>query len=288
MHKPPNAYHERLSRVCEFISQNLNQDLTLDRVSEVAAFSKFHFHRLFGAHTGMTLTRYIQLARLRRASFRLAFEKEMRIIEVALEAGFDSPEAFSRAFKRTFDQSPSAFRRAPQWPNWHARFNFPVQTYGEKPMNVAIVDFEPTRVAVLEHRGAPDRVLETAGQFIAWRKATGLSPVKTSRTFGIPYSDPDTTEPEDFRWDVCGSIDGEVPDNDYGVKTGMIPGGRCAVVRHRGSHDTLKVSIYSLYRDWLPDSGEEVRDYPCFFHYLNFIHEVDECDLLTDIYVPLK
>lgn len=155
-------------------------------------------------------------------------------------------------------------------------------------MNVNIVNFETTKVALIEHLGPPERVLETAAKFIAWRKETGLSPVKTSHTYGIPYSDPKTTDPEKFRWDICGTFDGDIPANDYGTKSGTIPGGRCAVIRHLGSYDNVDKGIYAWYREWLPESGEEVRDYPCFFHYVNLIHEVDECDLITDIYFPLK
>lgn len=286
--KPANPYDKRIARVCDYISQNLNETLTLESMSEVAAFSKYHFHRAFTAHVGMSVTKFIQLARLKRASFRLAFEQNQNIIDIALEAGFESPEAFARAFRRTFDQSPSEFRAEPNWPHWHSRFDSHIQPYGEKTMEVDIVNFEATKIALLEHLGPPEKTMETAGKFIAWRKETGLSPVKTSRTFGIPYSDPKITEPEKFRWDICGSIEGDVPANKYGVKTGVIPGGRCAVVRHKGSYDNLGDSIYYVYREWLPEHGEEVRDYPCFFHYLNFIHEVDECDLLTDIYVPIK
>jgi AraC family transcriptional regulator len=265
----------------------------LEALSEVAAFSKYHFHRVFLVYAGISVTRYIQLARLKRASYRLAFESGQRIIDIALEAGFESPEAFSRAFKRTFDQSPSEFRAEPLWPQWHRRFHFQakqfeLKPFGEIPMNVNVIQFETTKIGLLEHLGAPDTVLTTAAKFIAWRKATGLSPVKTSKTFGIPYNDPNTVEPEKFRWDVCGTIDSDVPANDYGVKTGAIPGGKCAMIRHHGSHSNLDTSIYAFYREWLPNSGEEIRDFPCFFHYINFIHEVDECDLLTDIYFPLK
>lgn len=155
-------------------------------------------------------------------------------------------------------------------------------------MDVGIIDFTETKVALLEHRGSPDRVLESAARFIQWRKETGFSPVKTSTTFGIPYNDPNIAEPKDFRFDICGSIDEDVPENVYGVTNGRIPGGRCAVVRHKGSHDAISESVYYLYREWLPDSGEELRDFPCYFHYLNLVPEVDECDLLTDIYLPLK
>ncbi|SER04553.1 transcriptional regulator, AraC family [Amphritea atlantica] len=278
----------RISRVCDYINQNLDIELSIEQLSGVAALSKYHFHRLFSAFTGVSVVRFIQLMRLKRASFRLAFEPQLRIIDIAYEAGFDSPEAFSRAFKRTFGQSPSGFRASPEWPEWHSKFQFDMPSGGVLKMNVEIVDFTETPVALVEHKGPREQVLDTVGRFVAWRKETGLSPVKTSQTFGVPYSDPNTTKPEDFRFDVCGSFAGEVPDNSFGVKSGVIPGGRCAVVQHRGSHDNIDESIYYLYRNWLPDSGEELRDYPCFFQYRNFIHEVDECDLLTDIFLPLK
>ncbi|MEF1304106.1 GyrI-like domain-containing protein, partial [Vibrio owensii] len=47
-------------------------------------------------------------------------------------------------------------------------------------------------------------------------------------------------------------------------------------------------SIRYLYQTWLPESGEMLREYPCFFKYLNFVHEVDECDLLTEVYLPIQ
>ena len=76
-------------------------------------------------------------------------------------------------------------------------------------------------------------------------------------------------------------------DNEWGVKNALIPAGRCAVVRHHGSHDLLADCARALYRDWLPASGEELRDFPLFFHYHNFVHEVPTHELVTDIYLPL-
>lgn len=285
--KQKTVYEERIARVCAYIEHNLDKDLTLEALSQIAAFSKYHFHRVFSAYTGLSLSRFTQLSRLKRASFQLAFDNGGKVIDIAFKAGFESPEAFSRAFKREFGQTPSQFRADPAWPSWHAKFTFNVPR-GIKLMDVKLVDFAETQVAVLEHHGAPDSVYETAAKFIAWRKESGLSPVTTSQTYGVPYSDPKLTNPEDFRFDICGSIASDVPENGSGVKTGVIPGGRCAVVRHKGSHDNLEESIYYLYREWLPNSGEETRNFPCFFHYHNFVHDVDECDLVTDIYLPLK
>ena len=79
-----------------------------------------------------------------------------------------------------------------------------------------------------------------------------------------------------------------MPENPQGVSNKVIPGGRCAVVRHLGSHDRIAESAYYLYREWLPESGEELRDFPMFFHYLNLLPETHEHELVTDIYLPLK
>lgn len=155
-------------------------------------------------------------------------------------------------------------------------------------MDVKIVEFAETQVAVLEHRGAPDRVNESVMKFIEWRKMSGLSPVKISRSFGLVYSDPDTTPAEEFCFDICGEVSEPIPENPQGVINGVIPAGRCAVLRHFGSHDRLAESIYPLYREWLPGRGEEVRDFPLFFHYLNLFPEVAEHELVTDIYLPLQ
>ena len=279
---------QRIELVCDYISQHLDEPLSLETLSEVACCSKYHFHRLFVAGVGLSVTKYAQLARLKRASFRLAFEHQLKIIDVALEAQFDSPEAFSRAFKRTFTQSPSEFRSKPNWPNWHTQFEFSLPDKKVCPMNVNIVGFKAQPVALLTHQGAANTLMNTAAQFIEWRKESGFSPVKTSNTYGIPYSDPATTEDDAFRFDFAGSITSPITENPQGVRNGEIPAGRCAVVRHNGSHDTISDTVYYLYREWLVQSGEEVRDFPCFFHYLNLIHEVDECDLQTDIYLPIK
>lgn len=282
------SHEERIKKVCDYINHNLDKDLSLEKLSEVATCSKFHFHRVFKSFLGINLTKFVLLARLKRASFRLAFQQEKSITDIGYEANFDSPEAFSRAFSRTFGQSPSKFRSKPEWLLWHSQFQLDSLNREVKTMDIKVVHFEERKIALIEHRGNQNLVLETAAKFISWRKETGLSPVKTSDTFGVPYSDPKETAPEDFRFDICGTHSGEVPRNDYGVKTGVIPEGRCAVVRYKGSHDLMPETIYYMYREWLPNSGEELRDFPCFFHYINLIHEVDECELLTDIYLPLK
>ncbi len=282
------AYAARFNQVLDYIETHLDEPLTVEQLSQVVHFYKFHFHRQFAEYTGCSVFRYIQRLRLKQASYKLAFDRRAKIIDIALAAGFENPESFSRAFKNTFNQSPSEFRRQPDWESWHAhyRLKFPER---KQTMQVDIVHFATTRIATLEHRGSVERLNDAVGQFIEWRKTSGLSPKQSSRTFGIAYDNPDTTEPDKFRFDIGGEVANDVPANPQGVVTRFIPAGRCARVRHVGSHTRLGESvIYPLYRDWLPHSGEELRDFPLFFHYLNLIPDTAEHELVTDVYLPLR
>jgi AraC family transcriptional regulator len=281
------AYAKRFDRVFDYIDRHLSDELSVDSLSQIANFSKFHFHRQFSEYTGINVFRYVQLMRLRRASYRLVFNEEARIIDIALEAGFENPESFSRAFKNIFGQTPSEFRKIPQWQNWSDQYPV-VRRERSKPMQVSIVDFKETAIAALEHLGDPRLVNDTVKRFIEWRKQSGLSPITTSRTLGIPYENPDVVAPELFRFDVCGEITEPIPENRQGVVNKIIPGGRCAVTRHLGSRDHIGASIYPLYREWLPTSGEELRDFPVFFHYVNLVPNELEQDMVTDIYLPLR
>ncbi|WP_239027961.1 helix-turn-helix transcriptional regulator [Geomonas subterranea] len=92
--------------------------MTAEGLSRVAHFSKFHFHRQFTLYTGMGVFAFIRQMRLKHASYRLCYRREERIIDIALDAGFESPEAFSRVFKQMFGQSSSQFRKSPEWHPW--------------------------------------------------------------------------------------------------------------------------------------------------------------------------
>ena len=287
MNAKANAYAERFNKVFDYIDKHLDDELSVECLSKIANFSKYHFHRQFFEYAGINVFRYVQLMRLRRASYRLVFSEHTRIIDIALEAGFENPESFSRAFKNMFGQSPSQFRISPAWEHWHTLYRAPTKQR-RQIMEVKIIDFNETRVAALEHRGAPELVNDSVKEFISWRKQSGFSPINTSLTLGIVYDNPETTKPENFRFDICGSVNAAIPDNPQGVVNKVIPNGRCAVVRHLGPHNRIGESAYYLYREWLPNSGEELRDFPLFFHYLNLMPETPEHELVTDVYLPLK
>ncbi len=286
------AYRLRFRRVLEYIDAHLDGDLGVERLSAVAAFSKYHFHRQFTELFGLAVYEYVQLVRLRRASYRLAYHGH-RVVDVALESGYESHEAFSRAFKKTIGQTPSAFRERPEWESWHAKYRKLTELRSvhmkseNRAEDVKIVDVTATRVAVLEHRGDPRRVNDSVRRFIEWRKANRLPPSK-SATFNLLYGDPATTPPDEFRLDLCAAIDRAVADNDAGIVEATIPAGRCATLRHVGSEDTLFQAVGYLYATWLPGSGEEPRDFPLYLQRVRFFPEVPEHESVTDVFLPLK
>ncbi len=286
-------YHARMQRVLDHIDQHLDGNLDLEALSGVAAFSKYHFHRQFTATFGLSVHRYVQLARMKRASYRLVYRDAQSITDIAMDAGYEAPDAFARAFRQRFGQSPSAFRKSPDWEPWLAAFG-PLDNARSKLMqktftsnDVTVRDVSPTPVAIMEHRGDPATIGATIQRFIAWRKATGLTP-KVSSTFNIFHSDPRTTPPADFRLDLCVGTDGPVEANGERVEAGVIPGGRCAVLRVVGNTDNLEPAALYLYRDWLPASGEEARDFPLYCQRLAFFPEVPEHEAVAELFLPLE
>jgi AraC family transcriptional regulator len=153
-------------------------------------------------------------------------------------------------------------------------------------MDVKIVDFPETKVAAIEHHGPPHLEYETARKLIEWRVANRLHPDR-HRSYGVHYTDPYNTAPEDHRVDFCVSVDSKVAPNPQGVVNKIIPGGRCAVARHIGSRENVTAASY-LYEVWLPNSGEELRGFPIFFHYVNVGPNVQEHEMITDVYLPLR
>lgn len=280
-------YHQKLEKVIDFIEEHLDEKISLERLSDVFFISKFHFHRLFTAFTGLSLQQYIRWLRLKRAAHQLIVDKDEPIINIAINAGFESHEAFSRTFKKMCGFSPSHYRRNASWAYWD-KSPYCLPPRGKTNMNIEIRNIDKIRLAVIEHRGDPKFVAESVNKLISWAKAQtiDLKP-KAGEAFAIAYDDPKTTPAAEFRLDLGIKI----PENfklNSDVVEKYLPAGRYAVAMHKGSRDKIGDTVYPLYREWLPSTTEQLGDFPCVFAYYNFEHEVPETALLTECLILLK
>jgi AraC family transcriptional regulator len=282
-----------MQRVLAHVDANLDGDLGLEALARVAAFSPYHLHRQFSAIFGISLHRYVQLARLKRASWRLAYRGETPVTGIAFDAGYEAPDSFARAFRQRVGQSPSAFRKGPDWSAWAtamaplavARSRIMQQTFSIE--DVAVREEAAVPIAYMAHRGDPAQLGETIRRFIAWRKARGVRAADYA-TYTIFHTDPDAVAPEAYRLDLATAMRRTLPAADEGVEAGTIPQGRCAVLRVVGNSDDLRPAATFLYGEWLPASGEDLGNYPLYAQRVRFFPDVPEHEAVTDLFLPLR
>lgn len=154
-------------------------------------------------------------------------------------------------------------------------------------MEVKIVTFPETKVASITHLGPPEQEHVTAGKLIEWKIEHRLLDQTIYRSYGLHYADPRTVDPLQYRVEFCLSIDGTVGENGAGIVEKVIPRLRCAFARDVGSRANNLAAKY-LVDEWLPESGEELSDFPLIFHYVNVGPSVTEDEAVTDVYLPLK
>lgn len=152
--------------------------------------------------------------------------------------------------------------------------------------DVKISDFPELLLAVLEHQGDPAQLGKAIAMFIEWRIDTKLPPNK-SRAFNLIDDDPNIKAGKDYRFDVCCAVEKPVDSNDKSLAYTSIPAGKCAVVRHIGSNDSIGAVVHYLCFNWLPKSGCQLRDFPIFFERISFFPDVPESEMITDVCLPI-
>ncbi len=286
-----SEYAARMHRVLEHIDQHLDQHLRLERLAAIAFFSPFHFHRLFTAWTGETLGQYLRRRRLEVGAVRLLTQPSLSVLQVALAVGFGSPEAFARAFKASFGSSPSAWRtqerarrsspagstlskdrkldQAVRNPRQAPPASIPypgrTQTPLEGIMQVTLTVRPNIPVAYLRHIGpyGPSLLDFWQQQVYPWMRTNSLL---GRPRLGICHDDPGITAPTQCRYDACVEVPQDLQLAGAHLRT-VLPGGKVAALRFRGTAMEAPEAWASLLRDWLPASGLQLDARPFYEYY---------------------
>jgi AraC family transcriptional regulator len=287
-------YAQRIIRVLVFIQDNLDRSLPLEELAAVACFSPFHFHRVFRGMVGESVKQHVRRLRLARAAGRLKTGTRP-VLAIALEAGYETHESFTRAFGRAFGCPPTEFRRGshPQHlaapADVHLRVDAAVDfhpvKFEEEKMKVEIKEMATMHVLFLRHVGPYDEVGETWERLCDWAGERGLID-GDSLFLGTSYDDPEVTPADKLRYDACITVPTRVVgEGEFGVTD--LPAGRYATTIHEGPYSGLNETYSRIYGGWFAMQGLEPGPAPCVEFYLNSPEDTAPEDLLTEVYVPI-
>ena len=149
---------KKLSDSLDYIEEQIEFNLDIDHLAQLAGLSKFHYQRMFTMLTGFTVAEYFRKRKLTLAAQELA-SSSIKVIDIALKYGYATPESFAKAFRKMHGISPSEAREAGQRLKAFPRLTFQIQVKGVKDMNYKIIDKEAFKVV-----GKAIRVSTTNGE----------------------------------------------------------------------------------------------------------------------------
>ncbi len=263
-----------INNAIEYIEDNLGSNISIDEIAKVAFTSRYHFQRMFHALTGVTLTEYIRNRRLTLAGEELS-SKDVKIIDVAAKYGYESPDAFTKAFQRLHGSTPSMIKKGNARLKSFPKLSFQISIKGECEINYRIVkqdefkffgvDFLTTLIDNALYKEIPefcDKIWED-GTHLKINEFLGYS--KMNILYGIHYDfKEDGSRKYMMGWKVP---DKDIP-NEYKIVN--IPSCTWAVFDGRGDNlNTLAIAdLWRLiYSEWFPSSGFEQIEGPCIEKY---------------------
>ena len=261
-----HAYRTRVARAVAAIVADPLAEHRLEDLARLAHFSPFHFHRVYVGVVGETVAATVRRVRLAQAT-QLLESGDRSVFDVALAVGYDSPQAFTRAFGQFTGQSPRAFRQ-------HMADTPPAMS------DICIVKQPAQRLQALRHRGPFATIPHTHRRLYLHagsRSVTGH--------WGLSFGA--TEGPDGYRYYAALASSDPWP-ADGEVERLDVPAGLYAVHRLAGPYTRINATVRALYARWLPASGYEPDERPMLEHYLSSAREVAPDQLRTDLMVPIR
>jgi AraC family transcriptional regulator len=289
-------YERAVQTAIEYIAQHLDDALELEALARAACLSPFHFHRVFRGMVGETPLELTRRLRLERAAWRLKGQQQA-ITEIAFDAGYETHEAFTRAFRACYSTSPSGFRLR-KYPRIELaapcgiHFNpngvipaFIARDSGGQAMDVDIKQMPELRVGTVRHVGPYNQIPKAFERLGAIAGPAGLLR-QAGSMIAIYHDDPETTPQDQLRSDAALVVpEGvELPE---GLVEQHIAAGRYARTLHVGPYEQLGDAWARFLGEWIPVSGNRIGNGVSYEIYLNTPEHVPKNELRTELYVPL-
>lgn len=272
-------HRQQIARAINYLERQLDAEFNVAELSIVAACSEFHFHRVFRALVGESVMAHIRRLRLERAA-RALCATDHRVIDIALSAGFDAHEPFTRAFTRQFGVPPSEWRRSRRAIQQRSLAAAPPADFAHLERR------EPVTVLSVRHVGFYGGVGDAWRRLDALRRDLAIVP---RGALGLCHDDPEVTEPARFRYDAClvlggASMPSSAPD---GAMVQRVGSGTFAVTTHRGSYTRLSETYGRLTR-WALERGQAPGADPSVERYLDLPSECPEEEQRTEVALAIE
>jgi len=309
-----SIYMSRINRVIDYIKSNLEGDLSLEKLSSIANFSKFYFHRIFKSVTGENLNSCVGRMKIEKSAFMLIYNPSLSITSIAFDSGFSSPAVYSREFKAHFKLSPSQWRREkqskickvdrnickePQETEIYIEFSKNKPSWGIKmqnqnTLNVQVRSMPEVPIAYIRHHGGYNPLDKNLFQslfskLISWAAPRDLfNPPLTKAMTIFSSGHPETTAPDHLSVDVAISIEKQVAvEGEVGKR--VIPAGQYAVISLiEATMEECGEAWNTLFNIWLPSSGYQPGEGAYYINHLNDPEQHPKKLNTVEMYLPVK
>ncbi|GAA0344220.1 AraC family transcriptional regulator [Bacillus carboniphilus] len=281
---------QRMVESIEYIESHLDKELVIEDIASIACMSKFHFQRMFNMLTGFTVSEYIRNRRITLAAQEIV-HSHAKVIDVAMKFGYESPEAFTKAFRRIHGISPSAAKKDSQSLKAYPRLSFQLQLKGDVEMEYKIIEKEAFSVV-----GKSIRMSIVGGENnrkipVFWKESNenGFSKelAKNCGPLGLLGICMDFDKQQENLTYLIGAEKKitEVPD-DWEERE--IPSASWAVFPVRGAMPEAMQTVWErIYSEWFPSTGYEHAGGPEMEVYCSKEDPYQE-GYYSEIWIPIK
>lgn len=286
MPQTPNLYP-----IWNKMEGQLDETIGLNQIAFFTGYSDWHFHRLFKKVQGENVKEYIRRLRLEKAAYELKITN-FPILEIAIEAGFLSHEAFSKAFKRVIGSTPSEFRKQFQKkkrksldghitiPNGVSKHGFQIKTISS--LTIVYVRHIGNYEELPGPIAGTKEVLTIQSLIQNWNSENS-----NHKWIGISQDDPEISPKGKIRFDLGITVGQEPKQIPEGLGIQTIPGGKYLQIRYQGSYYNLPKIYDWILNDYFKFTPYQIKNQPPWECYLNPLEKLAD-KRITDIYIPIR